>query len=124
MLFHRRPKPHVLSDRKLPVTTELPGQPCDPLLRFPMKLNPAQIPAASYPLEDCCYCWYAANPAVPFPARLWTATICDDHLALYFPRSRVMQHSGSDRRLPLAQPLRYRDLLASLAEQETLMEVQ
>lgn len=81
------------------------------------------IPRVRLPQANCVYCWYAANTA-PFPA-LWSSTICDEHLHLFFPQSHVENVStGVDARLPIDHAMTVSELLASLTSLPTLCEVE
>lgn len=86
-----------------------------------MVASPA-IPRVQLPLENCVYCWYAANDA-PFPA-LWSSTICDEHVHQYFPQSHVENVSQSvDARLPIDHAMTIDELVSSLSAFETVYEV-
>lgn len=86
--------------------------------------NTLHIPRVAWPLQTCCYCWYASNPGQSFPAA-WSSTICDEHLQMFYPDSRVVNCSepGLEARLPIAIAMSISELLASLAALPTLCEV-
>ncbi len=69
-------------------------------MMYTMPMKPADIPAATLPLEHCMYCWYALHPTLTFPGT-WSSTCCHEHLTWMQARSahsKETRSSGSASR--------------------------